>query len=346
MSFGRDHSGPAPPEFQSCNWSGDSSQAGASKSVGAYTRREQASAHDALLTPTDFQIEPSSSLSYIIISLWGRGVFLAVGLTTHQQLVQGDLSIRVNLSDYLDIYCPHYPPGTPSSGTPETLALYLVAEGEFQGCVETRGAIKRWECNSPYAPYGPVRFSEKIQRFTPFSLGFEFLPGHRYYYSCLCLSCSVSPVLPLSLSPMPTEEGPPLTCLKLRITVCCESSEYTPLFTLCPDPTTALHPSGILSFSPHESLCCVKPDKLTVCRESSGTPCFSSHPDPSIHSSLHGFSQDGPSPPASSLLLAHAPLAKLILTKLRDSPPFRLAPIPPPSPSPTPPSLFLVFCRS
>ncbi|KAG7469442.1 hypothetical protein MATL_G00129080 [Megalops atlanticus] len=127
--------------------------------------------------------------------------------TTNTRLAQGGLSIQVNLNDYLDIYCPHYPPGTPTSAPPETLALYLVAEGQFRGCVETRGAIKRWECNSPHAPFGPVRFSEKIQRFTPFSLGFEFLPGHHYYYSSL-----------------PTEEGPPLTCLKLRVTVCCEST--------------------------------------------------------------------------------------------------------------------------
>lgn len=95
--------------------------------------------------------------------------------------------MQVNLNDYLDIYCPYYPSG--SSGAlgpaqPETLALYLVAEASFKGCVETRSAIKRWECNTPHAPFGPVRFSEKIQRFTPFSLGFEFLPGRHYYYSC------------------------------------------------------------------------------------------------------------------------------------------------------------------
>ncbi|KAG7234187.1 hypothetical protein INR49_005506, partial [Caranx melampygus] len=129
-------------------------------------------------------------------------------------LTSGDLSIQVNLNDYLDIYCPHFPQKeSVGSGQPETLALYLVAEASFKGCVETRGAIKRWECNTPYAPFGPVRFSEKIQRFTPFSLGFEFLPGRHYYYSSL-----------------PTDEGPLLPCMKLRVTVCCEPSEYTPLF--------------------------------------------------------------------------------------------------------------------
>ncbi|KAL7394332.1 hypothetical protein ABVT39_024332 [Epinephelus coioides] len=104
--------------------------------------------------------------------------------STNTRLTGGDLSIQVNLNDYLDIYCPHYPnKGSHGLEQPETLALYLVGEASFQGCVETRGAIKRWECNTPYAPFGPVRFSEKIQRFTPFSLGFEFLPGRHYYYS-------------------------------------------------------------------------------------------------------------------------------------------------------------------
>lgn len=108
-------------------------------------------------------------------------------VTLSSRLTAGDLSIQVNLNDYLDVYCPHFTnKETLGPRQPETLALYLVGEASFQGCVETRGAIKRWECNTPYAPFGPVRFSEKIQRFTPFSLGFEFLPGHHYYYSCKC----------------------------------------------------------------------------------------------------------------------------------------------------------------
>ncbi|KAI5105865.1 ephrin-A4 [Silurus meridionalis] len=121
-------------------------------------------------------------------------------------LTSDDYSVQVNLNDYLDILCPHYSSRSPEQGPPEYLALYLVAEHQFRGCHETEGAIKRWECNSPYAPYGPVRFSEKIQRFTPFSLGFEFLPGHHYYYSSLSV-----------------DDKPPLPCMKLKVTVCCES---------------------------------------------------------------------------------------------------------------------------
>ncbi|XP_061676720.1 ephrin-A4 isoform X4 [Syngnathoides biaculeatus] len=122
-------------------------------------------------------------------------------------LTAGELSIQVNLNDYLDFYCPYYPSKqTLGTRQPETLALYLTEEAAFQGCVETSAAIKRWECNTPFAPFGSVRFSEKIQRFTPFSLGFEFLPGRHYYYSSL-----------------PADEGPPLPCMKLRVTVCCET---------------------------------------------------------------------------------------------------------------------------
>ncbi|RVE62715.1 hypothetical protein OJAV_G00159780 [Oryzias javanicus] len=126
--------------------------------------------------------------------------------STNTRLAAGELSVQVNLTDYLDIYCPHYPSKeTPGADQPETLDLYLIAEEAFQGCVETRGSIKRWECNKPNATFGPVRFSEKILRFTPFSLGFEFIPGKHYYYSSL-----------------PTDEGPPRPCMKLRVTVCCE----------------------------------------------------------------------------------------------------------------------------
>ncbi|XP_011604123.1 ephrin-A4 [Takifugu rubripes] len=159
---------------------------------------------------------PAWTLAYLPV--WKATIFLHVissalakrhavyWNSTNTRLTSGNLSIQVNLNDYLDIYCPHYPnKGALGPGPPETVALYLIGDASFKGCVETRGAIKRWECNTPHAPFGPVRFSEKIQRFTPFSLGFEFLPGHHYYYSSL-----------------PTDEGPPLPCMKLRVTVCCE----------------------------------------------------------------------------------------------------------------------------
>uniref|UniRef100_A0A8K9VH55 Si:dkey-246i14.3 n=1 Tax=Oncorhynchus mykiss TaxID=8022 RepID=A0A8K9VH55_ONCMY len=154
-------------------------------------------------------------LHFLSVTVWRTTVFLLnIACTasakrhvvywnsTNTRLTGGDLSIQVNLNDYLDIYCPHYPHLSPPSeeaypqAPPDSLALYLVAEGGFKGCVETQGAIKRWECNIPRAPFGPVRFSEKIQRFTPFSLGFEFLPGHHYYYSCEWVEGAMSTVWP------------------------------------------------------------------------------------------------------------------------------------------------------
>ncbi|KAJ8273507.1 hypothetical protein GJAV_G00102370 [Gymnothorax javanicus] len=127
--------------------------------------------------------------------------------TTNTRLTQDGFSIDVSPGDYLDILCPHYPPGTPH---PETLALYLVKEEQFRGCEETQGAVKRWECNRPYAPLGPIRFSEKIVRFSPFSVNFEFLSGHHYYYSSLAL-----------------KDGPQLPCMKLRVSVCCSTRAGT-----------------------------------------------------------------------------------------------------------------------
>ncbi|XP_023695526.1 ephrin-A2-like isoform X1 [Paramormyrops kingsleyae] len=126
--------------------------------------------------------------------------------STNTRLIQGDYTIHVDLNDYLDIYCPHYPSGSPTQSPVEILTLYQVLEEHFRGCVETKRAIKRWECNRPHAPFGPVRFSEKIQKFSPFSVGLEFRPGHHYYYSSLSGT-----------------GGPPLPCLKLRVSVCCES---------------------------------------------------------------------------------------------------------------------------
>ncbi|XP_026105400.1 ephrin-A4-like, partial [Carassius auratus] len=159
--------------------------------------------------------------------------YTTLSLSLALRLTGDDYSVQVNLSDYLDILCPHYPADPPSSGPVETLALYLVSEAQFRGCVETKEAIKRWECNQPYAPYGPVRFSEKIQRFTPFSLGFEFLPGHHYYYSSLS-----------------TDDGPPLPCMKLRVTVCCPpttAGSSRREDTERPSPSSAVRP---VTFSP------------------------------------------------------------------------------------------------
>lgn len=92
--------------------------------------------------------------------------------------------VELGLNDYLDIFCPHYESPGPPEG-PETFTLYMVDWSGYKACkAEGASAFQRWKCSLPFAPFGPVRFSEKIQRFTPFSLGFEFLPGETYYYIC------------------------------------------------------------------------------------------------------------------------------------------------------------------
>ncbi|XP_068851569.1 ephrin-A4 isoform X1 [Aphelocoma coerulescens] len=126
------------------------------------------------------------------------------------RFLRDDYSIQVAINDYLDIYCPHYDGAVPA-GRAETFTLFMVDREGYRGCYETPGAFKRWECNRPRAPFGPVRFSEKIQRFTPFSLGFEFQPGETYYYISV---------------PSPESAG---RCLKLRVTVCCRGTTPEPV---------------------------------------------------------------------------------------------------------------------
>ncbi|XP_047640369.1 ephrin-A4 isoform X2 [Phacochoerus africanus] len=126
--------------------------------------------------------------------------------SSNPRLLRGDAVVELGLKDYLDIFCPHYESPGPPEG-PETFALYMVDWSGYEACqAEGPGAFKRWECSRPFAPFGPVRFSEKIQRFTPFSLGFEFLPGETYYYI------------------LPTPESPG-QCLRLQVSVCCKEDK-------------------------------------------------------------------------------------------------------------------------
>lgn len=96
---------------------------------------------------------------------------------------RGDYTVEVSINDYLDIYCPHYEGAEPAV-VMEHYVLYMVNYDGYTTCDHRRRGFKRWECNRPQSAGGPLRFSEKFQLFTPFSLGFEFRPGHEYYYIC------------------------------------------------------------------------------------------------------------------------------------------------------------------
>ncbi|KAF0041570.1 hypothetical protein F2P81_005102 [Scophthalmus maximus] len=94
---------------------------------------------------------------------------------------RGEYTLEVSINDYLVIYCPHYEGAEPAM---ERYVLYMVNYDGFTTCDPRTTGFKRWECNRPQSSNGPIRFSEKFQLFTPFSLGFEFRPGHEYYYIC------------------------------------------------------------------------------------------------------------------------------------------------------------------
>ncbi|KAA0714470.1 Ephrin-A5b AL-1 EPH-related receptor tyrosine kinase ligand 7 [Triplophysa tibetana] len=114
---------------------------------------------------------------------------------------RGDYHIDVCINDYLDVFCPHYEEAVPEERT-ERYVLYMVNYDGYTTCDHTAKGFKRWECNRPHSPNGPLKFSEKFQLFTPFSLGFEFRPGREYYY----------------ISSMITETGR-RSCLKLKVFV-------------------------------------------------------------------------------------------------------------------------------
>ncbi|XP_071390180.1 ephrin-A5b-like isoform X1 [Centroberyx affinis] len=122
---------------------------------------------------------------------------------TNIRFYRGDYHIDVCINDYLDVYCPHYMDPV-SDERAERYVLYMVNYDGYSSCDHTAKGFKRWECNRPISPNGPLKFSEKFQLFTPFSLGFEFRPGREYYYisstiddrgkrSCLRLKVFVRP---------------------------------------------------------------------------------------------------------------------------------------------------------
>ncbi|KAK5922271.1 hypothetical protein CgunFtcFv8_019548 [Champsocephalus gunnari] len=114
-------------------------------------------------------------------------------------------TMQVNVNDYLDIYCPHYNDSHRMVGTGEQYILYMVSYRGYRNCDPQLG-FKRWECNRPHAPHAPIKFSEKFQRYSAFSLGYEFHVGQEYYY----------------ISTPTHHHG--RSCLRLRVYVCCSTA--------------------------------------------------------------------------------------------------------------------------
>ncbi|XP_016065158.1 PREDICTED: ephrin-A2 [Miniopterus natalensis] len=120
---------------------------------------------------------------------------------------RGGYTVEVSINDYLDIYCPHYGAPLPPAERMEHYVLYMVNGEGHASCDHRQRGFKRWECNRPAAPGGPLKFSEKFQLFTPFSLGFEFRPGQEYYYISATPPNAVDrPCLRLKVYVRPTNE--------------------------------------------------------------------------------------------------------------------------------------------
>ncbi|KAL6109480.1 efna1 [Pungitius sinensis] len=93
-----------------------------------------------------------------------------------------EYAVEVRINDYLDIVCPHYAHGEVSPHAAERYVLYMVEKEDYEVCKPHSFDQLRWECSRPFAPHAPEKFSEKFQRFTPFTLGKEFRQGESYYY--------------------------------------------------------------------------------------------------------------------------------------------------------------------
>ncbi|XP_037651315.1 ephrin-A3 [Sebastes umbrosus] len=147
--------------------------------------------------------------------------------SSNLQLRREGYTVQVSVNDYLDIYCPHYNTsqrGTLERTVAEQYILYMVSYHGYRTCDPQLG-FKRWECNRPHAPHAPIKFSEKFQRYSAFSLGYEFNVGQEYYY----------------ISTPTHHHGH--SCLRLRVYVCCstvsqaddDSSQTSPDYTVRPN---------------------------------------------------------------------------------------------------------------
>uniref|UniRef100_A0A3P8V8C4 Ephrin-A1 n=1 Tax=Cynoglossus semilaevis TaxID=244447 RepID=A0A3P8V8C4_CYNSE len=102
--------------------------------------------------------------------------------STNTKFLWDNYAVEVKLNDYLDIVCPHYPEGEVPLLDAERYVLYMVEREDYDACKPESYDQMRWECGHPFAPHAPEKFSEKFQRFTPFTLGKEFRQGESYYY--------------------------------------------------------------------------------------------------------------------------------------------------------------------
>ncbi|XP_061414625.1 ephrin-A2-like isoform X1 [Lethenteron reissneri] len=138
--------------------------------------------------------------------------------SSNPRLYRSDYTLEVKIGDYVEFYCPHYLVGRggaaslPAGGEWESHLIHLVPAGGYRACDTSRPGFKRFNCDRPRTPHDPLKYVEKIQLYTPFSLGAEFLPGRDYYYISVL------------------GNGNSKKCLRLKVSVCCanDTSRFVP----------------------------------------------------------------------------------------------------------------------
>ncbi|KAF3834756.1 hypothetical protein F7725_027314 [Dissostichus mawsoni] len=85
--------------------------------------------------------------------------------SSNPRFFRGEYTVEVAINDYLDIYCPHYEWPEPSDRM-EHYILYMVNYG-YTSCDHHRKGFKRWECNRPQSPNGPLKFSRSSSSSLP-----------------------------------------------------------------------------------------------------------------------------------------------------------------------------------
>ncbi|XP_078455927.1 ephrin-A2-like isoform X1 [Lampetra planeri] len=152
----------------------------------------------------------------------GAERFVIYWNASNSRLQKDDFLLKVNINDYLDVYCPHYGTAVATlAGSPpkERYELFMVNAEGYARC-DTSGGFVRWRCDNPDAPATALRFSEKFQLFTPFSAGFEFRSGRDYFY----ISASADSKDKSNNNHNSSNNH---KCLRLKVSVCCAPTTRT-----------------------------------------------------------------------------------------------------------------------
>ncbi|KAK3551556.1 hypothetical protein QTP70_019807, partial [Hemibagrus guttatus] len=121
-------------------------------------------------------------------------------------------TLKVNVNDYLDIYCPHY--NVSQRGVAEQYVLYMVSYRGYRTCDPQLG-FKRWECNRPHAPHAPYQILREVSALQRLLSRLRVPRGPRVllHLAEQIVLCTATPTHHHGRS-----------CLRLRVYVCCSTA--------------------------------------------------------------------------------------------------------------------------